>query len=195
MTDEDKVTHIKPLLRLYQKEVDRLTTRAKGSENMFMTVYGQITKAPDHQSGLEMMAEFADKVKRATKLEIENQKLNRELEEFRRDFEDIRNQDVTIRRLEEQIRRYEGEMQQTIEARVSETERRLNDEMAAKLLLQREREEELHQQTQRAMEDARQARQQLELAQQQKSSVELRLGAYLVPPGPPCRLSHLVAFV
>jgi homeobox protein cut-like len=161
---------------LYQKEVDRLTSRAKFSEQAYMGVYGQVTKAPDHGAALEKADEWADRTRRSSKLEIENQKLNRELEEFRRDFEEIRNQEVTVRRLEDQIRRYEEDMERTIEQRVSDAERRMNDEMAAKVIIQKEREDELMLQTQKALEDAKLAQQNLEVMQNQKSATESRLG-------------------
>eukprot|EP01122_Echinamoeba_exundans_P004821 TRINITY_DN15047_c0_g1_i1.p1 TRINITY_DN15047_c0_g1~~TRINITY_DN15047_c0_g1_i1.p1 ORF type:complete len:689 (+),score=154.33 TRINITY_DN15047_c0_g1_i1:91-2067(+) len=179
LSDEEKIVQVKPLLKLYQKEVDRLTSRAKFSEQAYMGVYGQVTKAPDHGAALEKADEWIERTRRYAKLEIENQKLNRELEEFRRDFDEIRNQEVTVRRLEDQIRRYEEDMERTIEQRISEAERRMNDEMAAKVIIQREREDELLQQTQKALEEAKLAQQNLEVAQNQKSATETRLEAEL----------------
>lgn len=174
---------MRPLLKLYQTQVDKLTNRAKSGEQAFMNLYGQITKVPDFGLAVEKAEDLAEKVKRTIKLELENQKLMRELEEFRRDFEEIKNQEVTVRRLEDQIRRYEEDMEKTIESRISDAERRLNDELAAKVIIQKERENELVQQTLKAQEDARLAQQQLEVSQTQKSSTEARLGAFRSEPG------------
>lgn len=50
------------LLKQYQEEIDRLTKRAKHSEAAFLSLYTQLTEAPDPAHALSMAFETASRV-------------------------------------------------------------------------------------------------------------------------------------
>lgn len=139
LSDEQKASQLKPLLKLYQKEIDRLTARARESEDKFLTLFEKLIKAPDFTAAQQQAHEAGEKIRYAAKLEIENQKLVRELEEFHRDFKEVQNQEVTIRQLEDQVKHYKAKLESMVDSRVKEVEKRLAEEHNAQLQLLQER--------------------------------------------------------
>ncbi|RCH91047.1 hypothetical protein CU098_010767, partial [Rhizopus stolonifer] len=47
ISDEEKLQKIKPLLKLYQSEIDNITKRTKYSESSFLSIYKMLADAPD----------------------------------------------------------------------------------------------------------------------------------------------------
>ena len=129
---------VAPLLKSYQEEVDRLTTRyappastlhcplqpatrcstppahsptpcrAKHGEGSFLEVYKKLYEAPDPAPVLATGLEFAS---RAAELEAQVSVLSSELDEYRAESKELKNQDLTIRRLEEKARGLEADLQ------------------------------------------------------------------------------------
>ncbi|EFN56705.1 hypothetical protein CHLNCDRAFT_144082 [Chlorella variabilis] len=136
---------VAPLLKAYQEEVDRLTSRSKAAEGAFLDLYQRLYEAPDPAPALSAGLELAS---RATHLEAEATKMAQELAEYKQESTELKNQGFTIRRLEERARELEAqleekdrqlaeqqksaeaEMQERLVAEMQEREGRLSDELA-----------------------------------------------------------------
>ncbi|KAI5949943.1 hypothetical protein KGF57_004453 [Candida theae] len=79
LEDADKLEQIKPLLKLYQNEIDSLTNKGKNVENHFFGVYRVIAEAPDPRPLLEMSLDSVIESKDAAKLRSEVTRLEQEL--------------------------------------------------------------------------------------------------------------------
>ena len=52
LSDDEKLANFGPLLKFYQEEIDRLTSRSKFAENSFLGLYKLLAEAPDPLIGL-----------------------------------------------------------------------------------------------------------------------------------------------
>jgi homeobox protein cut-like len=73
---EEQGRVVKPIIKRYQQEIDRLTTRAKEAENSYLDMYKSIATLTDPSSALSTAAQLIAKAQRANQLEIENSKLS-----------------------------------------------------------------------------------------------------------------------
>eukprot|EP00029_Vermamoeba_vermiformis_P005823 TRINITY_DN2130_c0_g1_i2.p1 TRINITY_DN2130_c0_g1~~TRINITY_DN2130_c0_g1_i2.p1 ORF type:complete len:590 (+),score=267.77 TRINITY_DN2130_c0_g1_i2:48-1817(+) len=140
---EEQGRVVKPIIKRYQQEIDRLTTRAKEAENCYLDMYKSIATLTDPSAALSAAAQLIAKAQRANQLEIENNKLSNELASFRKEFQEIQNQEVTIRRLEDNLAQYEQQLESMIGERVRDNERVLNEQWSRQLEEAAEREREL----------------------------------------------------
>ena len=143
----DVFKQLGPLLKMYQEEVDAVTTRAKLGEGAFLEVFKQLYEAPDPAPAISHGLELASKT---AELEAQAAKTSQELAEFKAESKGLKNQDLTIRRLEERVRSLEadvsekeGEVEAARMAAAAELEARSADEA-------RTREERLQAELQRA---------------------------------------------
>lgn len=122
------------LLRSYQKEVDRLTTRAKQGEEAFLEVFQVLSKVPSVEEAKQTFKEAASLASSAGRLEVQNQKLKHEIEGYKADFKEITSQEMTLRKQEETISQYEQDMKRLTSEGAIDAERkvesRFNDEVA-----------------------------------------------------------------
>lgn len=79
LEDAEKLEQIKSLLKLYQNEIDSLTSKGKNAENYFFGVYRMISKAPDPRPLLEMCLDSVIESKDVAKLRAEVTRLAEEL--------------------------------------------------------------------------------------------------------------------
>lgn len=86
LEDQEKLSEIKPLLRLYQQEIDNLTTRAKFSESCFMSLYKQIGDLPDPMPLFELVQTSASEI---SQLRKRNAQLEKEAES-RKDYSELK---------------------------------------------------------------------------------------------------------
>lgn len=93
---EEKKGKLGPLLKLYQVEIDSLTTRAKYAEAAFLSMYKQLYDAPDPVPLMQRGADSAEKLDKVEKLE-------QELEEYQEEIKTLKNQDVTVAELEQAL--------------------------------------------------------------------------------------------
>jgi homeobox protein cut-like len=137
--------HCAQLLKSYQEEVDRLTSRAKAGEAAFLELYRRLYEAPDPASALSSGLEHASRI---ADLEAQAAKMAGELGEYKAESKELKNQDLTIRKLEEKVRgleaaveerdrlledcrrEAEAELAGALEAEAHEREERLGDELA-----------------------------------------------------------------
>ncbi|GAM23932.1 hypothetical protein SAMD00019534_071070 [Acytostelium subglobosum LB1] len=146
VVDEEKIKTFGALLKLYQEEVDKLTKRSKFSETCFFGIYKDLMEAADPVPALNAALDEYAKVDSTAKLEIENKKLQLELSEFRKEFQEIQNQEVTIRRLEDKIKDYESSFQSNTAEIIANREQELRQEYKTKMLVLKERNQELDRQ-------------------------------------------------
>ena len=122
------------LLRSYQKEVDRLTTRAKQGEEAFLDVFQVLSKVPSMEEAKIAFKEATSLAASAGRLEVQNKKLKHEIEGYKADFKEITSQEMTLRKQEEMIEKYEQDMERLTSEGVIDAERkvesRFNDEVA-----------------------------------------------------------------
>jgi homeobox protein cut-like len=104
--EPDDFRLLAPLLKLYQEEVDALTSRAKFAQAAFLEVFKRMYEAPDP---VHAIAEGLGASSRNAELEAKVLKTAQELEEYKTESRNIKNQQITIRRLEEKVRALEAE--------------------------------------------------------------------------------------
>jgi homeobox protein cut-like len=133
---DDKFSQMVSLLRIYQKEVDRLTTRAKQGEQAFLDIYQVISKAPSQEEPRELARQLLAQVASSTRLEVQNRKLMHEIEGYKADFKELTSQDVTVRKQEEMIARYEQDLARLASEGAADAEKkvetRFNEELERK---------------------------------------------------------------
>ena len=148
--DSEKLKHFGALLKLYQKEIDSLTKRAKFSESSYVQLEGEAkTKITDLREATEALnKEAAAALKKAGKakqsealqrkvtlLEVKNKKLENELKDVESELLGLKNQDITIRDLEVKIASFEANAQGNIATQVQQRQQELE------IKFQKEREE------------------------------------------------------
>lgn len=79
LPDSDKLDQIKPLLKLYQNEIDSLTNKQKKVETYFFGFYRSIAEAPDPRPLLELSLDSVIDSQEVASLKKEINKLNEEL--------------------------------------------------------------------------------------------------------------------
>lgn len=79
LADSDKLEQIKPLLKLYQNEIDSLTNKQKKVETYFFGFYRSIAEAPDPRPLLELSLDSVIDSQEVASLKKEINKLNEEL--------------------------------------------------------------------------------------------------------------------
>lgn len=89
LEEELKLKEFKPLLKLYQTEVDSLTERAKCAEGAFFNVYRAISELPDPKPLLEVSLDSVITAGEAEDLKTENRKLQDELLKYA-DYEQLK---------------------------------------------------------------------------------------------------------
>lgn len=89
LSDDEKLTEIKSLLKLYQSEIDNLTKRGKFAETSFMTIYKVLAEAPDPTPLLEASVESVLSASEVSQLTEENTQLKNKLAKYA-DYENIK---------------------------------------------------------------------------------------------------------
>lgn len=79
LEDDVKLAELKPLLKLYQNEIDSLTTKQKKVESFFFGFYRLIAEAPDPKPLLEISLDAVIELNEASALKQELAKLKEEL--------------------------------------------------------------------------------------------------------------------
>lgn len=79
LPDEEKLAHIKPLLKEYQNEIDDLTAKQKQVESFFFGFYRLIAEAPDPKPLLELSITAVAELAESSSLKQEIARLNDEL--------------------------------------------------------------------------------------------------------------------
>ncbi|KAG7194627.1 uncharacterized protein KQ657_004303 [Scheffersomyces spartinae] len=79
LSEEEKLDQIKPLLKLYQNEIDSLNNKKKVVENYFFGIYRVLAEAPDPRPLLEISVDTVMESADADELKNEITRLNEEL--------------------------------------------------------------------------------------------------------------------
>lgn len=79
LDDEAKLADMKPLLKMYQNEIDLLTTKQKKVETFFFEFYRVVAEAPDPKPLLELSLDAVLELNEAAALKQETARLNEEL--------------------------------------------------------------------------------------------------------------------
>lgn len=89
LDDSEKLTEVKGLLKMYQGEIDSLTSRCKYAENCFMKLYKLLAEAPDPKPLLEASIDSVMSASESSRLATENARLN-ELVSKTADYDNIK---------------------------------------------------------------------------------------------------------
>lgn len=79
LEDEKKLEEIKPLLKMYQNEIDSMSTKQKKVETFFFGFYRLIAEAPDPKPLLELCLDAVVNLNEASELKLQLDKANDEL--------------------------------------------------------------------------------------------------------------------
>eukprot|EP00871_Galdieria_phlegrea_P000768 jgi/Galph1/1692/GphlegSOOS_G378.1 len=116
---DEKAKNLQGLLKAYQSEIDRLTSRASFAETCFFTVYQKLYATPDPCIFLSEIQEWREQ---ALCLREEKNELKTELEQYKREVENVQTQDVTIRELQSQLRNIRIEEERKLAKRIEQVE-------------------------------------------------------------------------
>ncbi|KAK6457686.1 CASP C terminal-domain-containing protein [Scheffersomyces xylosifermentans] len=89
LEDKDKLEQFKSLLKLYQNEIDTLTTKKKSVENYFFGIYRLLAEAPDPRPLLELSLDSVLESSETESLRKEVERLNEELTK-KADYEQLK---------------------------------------------------------------------------------------------------------
>lgn len=123
MEDADKLVEMKGLLKLYQQEIDLLTTKNKQLDSYFFDVYRQVSEAPDPKPLLEALLDAVLEALEAQELRREVLQLRDKLTRYA-DYEQLQKKLLTV----------EQQLAETIAARVKAKEQEMGALMAEKEL-------------------------------------------------------------
>ncbi|KAJ7594300.1 CASP C terminal-domain-containing protein [Mycena floridula] len=146
ISDDEKLSAFKGLLKAYQTEIDSLTKRSKTSENAFLNVYKVLAEAPDPYPLLEAAVDQTVKVAEAVELEFELQRVREENAELRKRVLDFASVESAKKKLETKVEQLEHKMEDLIQEKVSQKESELNATYDEKLRNYEEREQDLQRQ-------------------------------------------------
>ena len=162
------------LLRAYQKEVDRLTTRAKQGEEAFLEVFQVLSKVPSMEEAKRVYKEVSVLASSAGRLEVQNKKLLHEIEGYKADFKEISSQEMTLRKQEELIAKYEQDMNRLTSEGVLDAERKVESRFNEEVARQAEVIAQLRSETKNANESAAAALRERDIAQAHILTLESR---------------------
>jgi homeobox protein cut-like len=133
LEQSEKLSSMVSLLRSYQKEVDRLTNRAKQGEEAFLEVFQVVSGVPSVEEAKQTFSDLLVLVGSAGRLEVQNKKLMHEIEGYKADFKEITSQETTLRKQEDLISQYEQDLRRLTSEGALDAERkvesRFNDEL------------------------------------------------------------------
>lgn len=126
---DQKVKTVGNLIKLYQKEIDRLTKNEVFAETQLLSIWNELSKVADPVQIIEK-AEKSNQVDSSEiiKLRIENDHLKKDVEAFKSEFQEIQNQEITIRKLQGTISDMKDNMAQLINESITKKEAMLKDE-------------------------------------------------------------------
>jgi homeobox protein cut-like len=139
LPDNEKLTEIKSLLKLYQSEIDNLTKRGKFAETSFMSIYKVLAEAPDPTPLLEASVDSVLSASEVSQLTDENTKLKNKLAKYA-DYENIK----------AKLMQLELKSIETSAAKVAAKEAEMNAVIEEKELYWATKEAELNKQVQEA---------------------------------------------
>ncbi|XP_064392801.1 protein CASP-like [Halichondria panicea] len=136
-----------PLLKSFQGEVDALSRRSQAAESAFLTTYKRLIDIPDPIPVLDQAVTQQQKLMQSQDHEIEVKQLRETLQEYNSEFAHVKNQEVTIQKLRDTIKEMEDRLEEMTAVRVSEKSAEL-------VRTFQEKERELQETTQKAMQRA-----------------------------------------
>jgi homeobox protein cut-like len=128
-----KLSGMVSLLRSYQKEVDRLSTRAKQSEEAFLEVFQVVSQVPSVEEAKIALREILALADSAGRLELANKKLIHEIEGYKADFKEISSQELTVRKQEDLIAQYEQDLKRLSTEGALEAEKKVENRFTEEL--------------------------------------------------------------
>ncbi|KAH9929496.1 CASP C terminal-domain-containing protein [Epithele typhae] len=146
MSDEEKLTAYKGLLKAYQTEIDSLTKRSKTAENAFLNVYKVLAEAPDPYPLLEAAVDQTVKVAEARELEAELQRAREENAELRKRLNENTSLENAKKKADSRVEQLEQKMDDLIQEKVNQKENELNATYDEKMRNYEEREQDLQRQ-------------------------------------------------
>lgn len=121
---EEKAKNFSALLKSYQSEVDRLTSRAAFAEGCFFQVYQQLYATTDPCIFIEEMEEWKAKYQQAVE---EKNQWKQELEQLQLEITSVKKQDATIRELQRQLKQVEEDSKRKLEEKSRALEAEWNE--------------------------------------------------------------------
>lgn len=171
---EEKFAQMVPLLRTYQKEVDRLTSRAKQAEEAFLHVYQVVSKVPAVGEAEEMLKEIFAILGTTSKLEAMNKKLQVEVDGYKADFKELSSQEMTVRKQEELIAKYESDLARLTSEGEIDAEKKVEVRFTQELERKEETITQLKSEIRKISEISFSAQRDRDIAQTQLSHIESR---------------------
>ncbi|KAJ2845091.1 hypothetical protein J3B02_004774, partial [Coemansia erecta] len=126
--DDQKATEFKPLLRLYQNEIDALTKRMKHAENSFLRVFQSLSTAPDPEPFISSLVEQRKLQAMAEDTKEENKKLRENLQKLSEDNAKLEEQGRENERLSKQVEMLQANMKEKVDELAGQREREIKEQ-------------------------------------------------------------------
>ncbi|EME28405.1 homeobox protein cut-like protein isoform 2 [Galdieria sulphuraria] len=110
-SSEEKAKNLNTLLKSYQSEIDRLTTRAAFAESCFFQVYQKLYATTDP---CVFIAELEDWKWKYQQVLEEKKQMQQELDQFHLETADVQRQDATVRELLKQLKQKEEDTERKV---------------------------------------------------------------------------------
>ena len=162
------------LLRCYQKEVDRLTARAKQGEEAFFEVFQVLSKVPSTEHAKQLFSEVVALAASASRLDVQNKKLLHDIEGYKADFKELTSQELTLRKQEDLIAQYEQDLKRLTSEGAIDAEKKAEGRFTEEIERQLHMVAQLKAELKNANESATAALRERDIAQAQILSLESR---------------------
>ncbi|GJQ15303.1 hypothetical protein GpartN1_g7094.t1 [Galdieria partita] len=123
-SSEEKAKNLNTLLKSYQSEIDRLTTRATFAESCFFQVVQKLYATTDPCLFIAELEEWKWKYQQVVE---EKKQLKQELDQFHRETIDVQRQDATIRQLQKQLKQLEEDTERKVAEKSKQLEAEWNE--------------------------------------------------------------------
>ncbi|CEG76159.1 hypothetical protein RMATCC62417_11093 [Rhizopus microsporus] len=148
--DEEKLQKIKPLLKAYQAEIDNITKRTKFSESSFLSIYKLLADAPDPAPLFEAAIDQSAKIVDNSVLQNENSLLKEQLDKANKQLADLE-------RTNTELAQKVSSLNEKRDANTIEQE--IRDQYNDRIRQYKEREHDLQQQLNQALDQLTQLKQ------------------------------------
>lgn len=90
LDQQNKLSALRGLIKLYQGEIDRLTQSSLFAETAFLSIYKDLANCPDPAPHMAGVKHDENAEREVAQLKLENERLKRELQDFRKEFQEVK---------------------------------------------------------------------------------------------------------
>ncbi|RKP14080.1 CASP C terminal-domain-containing protein [Piptocephalis cylindrospora] len=153
VSDEEKLSSLKSLLKSYQQEIDQLTKRSKSSESILLDTFHRLGDIPDPMPILGDAKLYAQEKERSRELEEGNEALTLQCKEIQEELSKKLTEEGEVRKLKKTLKKLEDEMEERVKTQVGAKEADILEKAELRVQQAKSREEALEKQLDQVRQD------------------------------------------